>query len=90
MPHFRIPATCLHWIEDIADDNETCTATYVTNMRDATLLGIINGHRVNGLGLFPSSLYTGMALTAAHHLYRNIQGLSAPGDISWASIFPIR
>lgn len=27
MPHFRIPATCLHWIEDIVDDNETCTAT---------------------------------------------------------------
>ena len=91
MPHFRISATCLHWIEEIVDDNETCTATYVTNMRDATLLGIINGHRVNGLGLCPSSLYTDMALTAAHHLYRNIQGLSAPGDMSlMASIFPIR
>lgn len=81
-PHYGISATCFHWIEDIVDDNETCTVTYGTDLRDAALFAIVSGHHVNGFGLCPSSLYTDMALTAALHLHQNIQGLSAPSDMS--------
>lgn len=81
-PHPRISATCLHWIEEIVDNNECCTVTYGTDLRDASLFEIVNGHRVNGFGLCPSSLYIDMALTAALHLYQNIQGFSTSSDMS--------
>lgn len=78
----RFVSTCLHRIEEESDHNGYHAITFVPDLTDTTLLKTIDGHRVNGLGLCPSSVYTDMALSAASYMQQTIQCSSALEDMS--------
>lgn len=66
-------STCLHQVlvEDIS--SQGATVEFSTNIQEANLRKLIDGHRVIGIALAPSSLYKEMALGAAKYLYERLQ-----------------
>lgn len=78
----RFVSTCLHRIEEESDGNGYRGVTFVSDLTDTALLETIYGHRVNGFGLCPSSVYTDMALSAASYMQQNIKCSSVSEDMS--------
>lgn len=78
----KLCTTCLHWIEDEVYRDGHYTVSFSANLTNPALLATIDGHRVSGLGLCPSSVYTDMALTAASYLWHKIHGSPSSQDMS--------
>lgn len=78
----KFSTTCLHRIEDEVYRDGYYTVSFAANLTNPALLATIDGHRVSGLGLCPSSVYTDMALTAASYLGHKIHGSPSSPDMS--------
>lgn len=77
----RFSSTCLHRIEE-ASNSDHRAVTFTLDLTNAALLPCIDGHRVNGLSLCPSSVYTVMALAAASYMLQDMPGSPASTDMS--------
>lgn len=75
-------SSCLHRIEEMTDGNGLRAITFVSDLMNTALLQTIDGHRVNGLGLCPSSVYTDMAVSAASYMQRAMKCSSVTEDTS--------
>lgn len=69
----KIVSTCLHRIKEEPDSNGYRAVTFVSDLMDTALFKMIDGHRVNGMGLCPSSVYTDMALSAASYMQQTVK-----------------
>ncbi|KAM7203057.1 hypothetical protein V8F33_002405 [Rhypophila sp. PSN 637] len=67
--------TCLHQVieEKIEKEQGAATVEFSTDLQDAHVSKLIDGHKVMGIALAPSSLYKEMALGAAQYLYKRLR-----------------
>ncbi|KAK3380525.1 beta-ketoacyl synthase domain-containing protein [Lasiosphaeria ovina] len=65
--HIPHVSTCLHRV--VSEDLSKATAEFSTNIQEPSLRALIDGHRVVGIALAPSSMYKETALSAARYLY---------------------
>ncbi|KAK4210046.1 hypothetical protein QBC37DRAFT_475210 [Rhypophila decipiens] len=68
-------STCLHRVteEKIEKEQGAATIEFSTDLQDAHVSKLIEGHKVIGIALAPSSLYKEMALGAAQYLYNRLR-----------------
>ncbi|MCJ1479554.1 hypothetical protein MMC13_008240 [Lambiella insularis] len=65
--------TCLQRIESETFTKDEASVTFVSDPSEPDLFAAIQGHRVNDVGLCPSSVYADMAFTAASYVYSKMQ-----------------
>ncbi|KAK0703919.1 hypothetical protein B0T26DRAFT_681541 [Lasiosphaeria miniovina] len=65
--HIPHVSTCLHRV--VSEDLSKATVEFSTNIQEPSLRALVDGHRVVGIALAPSSMYKETALSAARYLY---------------------
>ncbi|KAJ5377600.1 uncharacterized protein N7496_005009 [Penicillium cataractarum] len=68
----KIPflSTCVQYLQPkTAKSEDILTRTFVSDAKDPQLLAAIEGHRVHGQGLCPSSVYVDMAITSMQYSF---------------------
>jgi iron transport multicopper oxidase len=67
----KIPflSTCVQYLQpQTAESEDVLTRTFISDAKDPQLLAAIEGHRVHGQGLCPSSVYVDMAITSMKYV----------------------
>ncbi|RDL40910.1 putative Polyketide synthase [Venustampulla echinocandica] len=75
------PTTSLQRVREERIQGDNAAVTFESTLSHPDLMGLIYGHRVNGVELFPASGWWDMAYTAAKYIHHRIQpsGGAVPG-----------
>ena len=86
-PTFLTP--CLQQVEAETFGKDSASVTFVSHLAEAQLHALARGHKVNGHGLCPSSVYADMAFTAASYIHSHMKpSMSVPAmDVRDMEIF---
>ena len=88
-PSSQYLTPCLQEVTNETFGNDSASVTFVSSLAEVRFKTILGGHRVNGHGLCPSSVYADMAFTAASYIHSRLEpDASIPAmDVSDMEIF---
>ena len=72
-PSSQYLTPCLQKVANETFGNNSASVTFVSSLAEVKLKTMVEGHRVNGHGLCPSSVYADMAFTAASYIYSRLE-----------------